>query len=328
MANLFLRKRPVSTVFSLLEDKENHISYSIAWGLSQSTQFLKHFIKEVTNHTIDPERVTITLQEHETKGGITDIEVKLEGEIHLIVEAKRGWNLPSKIQIQQHADRLSFRESKAPNRFLLTLSECSAEYAARNLEATEINGIPVIHVSWHQITTCARNAYKNGSHAEKGLLSDLISYLEGLMTTQKLDSNLVFVVSLGPGTPDGWKISWIDIVKKRMRYFHPAAKNWPQAPPNYIAFRYAGKLQSIHHIESYEIISDLHDGIPEIPKDQNAEKTFLYKLGKPFAPDHDVPRGNIFPNGRVWCMLDTLFTSPTIANARDVTQQRERSTQS
>ena len=51
---------------------------------------------------------------------------------------------------------------------------------------------------------------------------------------------------------------------------------------------------------------------------------FLYTLGPAFGPDRIVKTGNIFRNGRVWCMLDTLFTSDTIAEARDISKRREK----
>jgi len=41
-----------------------------------------------------------------------------------------------------------------------------------------------------------------------------------------------------------------------------------------------------------------------------------------FAPNREVRVGGIYPNGRVWCMLDTLFTSRTIARARDISKKR------
>ena len=140
---------------------------------------------------------------------------------------------------------------------------------------------------------------------------------------QNIDSNLVYVVSLGSGTPDGWNISWIDIVKRRLRYFHPmGGSGWPKDPPNYIAFRYFGKLQSIHHIEDYEVVINLHKKIREIPNKER-DPHFLYKLGPAFYPSNEVKTGNIYRNGRVWCMLDTLFTCDTISKARDVSNKRQ-----
>lgn len=328
MPDLLLRKRLVPTVFSLLGDKENHISYSIAWGLSQSPHFLKLFIRNLTNKAIDVDRITINLQEQESNSGITDIEIKLEGQIHLIIEAKKGWNIPRLKQLQRYADRLSFRESKAPIRYIVTMSECSTGYAKRNLAANNINGVPIVHVSWEQLTKWAYSARHSGSHREKRLLSELILYLEALMTMQKYDSNLVYVVSLSSKVLPRWKISFIDIVKKRSMYFHPAEKGWPPVPPNYIAFRYHGKLQSIHHIKNYQMVEFLHPHFREIPLNASRRrKRFLYALGKGFAPDHDVPTGNLYANGRVWCMLDTLFTSRTIWDARNATKRRQKAIQ-
>ena len=123
---------------------------------------------------------------------------------------------------------------------------------------------------------------------------------------QNIDSNWVYVVALARGTPPGWRISWIDIVKERRSYFHPVGvSGWPKEPPNYIAFRYYGKLQSIHHVEGYEVVTNMHSRIHEMPS-REWEPHFLYKLGPPFGPSKEVRTGEIYRNGRVWCMLLTL----------------------
>jgi hypothetical protein len=142
---------------------------------------------------------------------------------------------------------------------------------------------------------------------------------------QSNDSNWVYVVSLGSGTPPGWSVSWIDIIQRHSAYFHVIGNTWPKEPPNYIAFRYGGRLQSIHHIEAAEVFTDPHSHFPGIP-DRQWEPHFLYRLGPAFSPEHTVPMGKIYPNGRVWCMLDTLFTSATIAEARDLSKKREHGT--
>jgi hypothetical protein len=166
-------------------------------------------------------------------------------------------------------------------------------------------------------------ARKSAGHKEKRLLDELLTYLGGLVTMQNVDSNWVYVVSLAPGTPEGWGISWIDIVREKHRYFHPAeGGGWPKEPPNYIAFRYRGRLQSIHHIESYEVVADVHAKMPEVLS-EGWEPHFLYTLGPAFRPDSEVPTGpTIHRATRVWCMLDTLFTCSTIAEARDVSRAR------
>ena len=35
---------------------------------------------------------------------------------------------------------------------------------------------------------------------------------------------LVYVVSVGGGSPDGWSISWRDIINKKRSYFHQREK--------------------------------------------------------------------------------------------------------
>ncbi len=120
-------------------------------------------------------------------------------------------------------------------------------------------------MSWKELAKLAARSLRNANHAEKRLLGELLTYLRGIMTLQNLESNWVYVVSLGSGTPAGWEISWIDIVEKRLKYFHALDGSWPKEPPNYIAFRYRGKLQSIHHIESAEVFTDPHSKFKEIP---------------------------------------------------------------
>lgn len=49
---------------------------------------------------------------------------------------------------------------------------------------------------------------------------------------------------------------------------------------------------------------------------------FVYKLGPAIIPTKEVENGKIYPNGRVWAMLDTLLTSDTISEARDISKAR------
>jgi hypothetical protein len=204
----------------------------------------------------------------------------------------------------------------------VALSECSREYADRNLEVREVAGVPVKPLSWKDVARLGARARSKGSHTEKHVLKELLTYLGGIASMRNMHSNWVYVVSLGSGTPEGWTISWIDIVDRRRRYFHPFGRAWPKEPPNYIAFRYYGKLQSIHHIEDYEVVTNMHEKIPEIP-DEEWGPFFLYTLGPGFKADKEVRTGRIYRNARVWCMLDTLFTCDTISDARNVSDRRK-----
>jgi len=69
------------------------------------------------------------------------------------------------------------------------------------------------------------------------------------------------------------------------------------------------------------VIENLKDACPGIP-DTSTEPHFLYTLGDPIMPANPVLTGNIYPSGRVWAALDTLLTSKTISEARDITKKR------
>ncbi|MGB6429350.1 MAG: hypothetical protein WBF06_02105 [Candidatus Acidiferrales bacterium] len=323
MTELLLHKRTVKSVFSLLGEHENAITYSVAWALSQSPHLLGNFVHYALGIAPDLSNVVIRLQQHEKQAGITDIEIESPGKFFLIVEAKRGWTLPSQKQLKTYAQRPSFRASKGLPRRILVMSECSREFALLNLETRKTSGVEIHPISWKQMARLAVEAQSDCSHAERRILRELLTYLRGLMTMQNIDSNWVYVVSLGSGTPEGWKISLIDIVKKRRRYFHPVGKTWPKEPPNYVAFRYHGKLQSIHHIEGYDIFLNPHDKFAEIPNNAEWGPHFLYKLGPAFSPARTIRTGpRIQRNRRSWCMLDTLFVAKTISEAEELSNKR------
>ena len=321
MAKLFLHKRRVPSVFHLLGEYENDITYSVAWALANSRAFLDEFLKETLGLGVDLETVVIRLQDHEKQAGITDIEIESPGIFFLIIEAKRGWTTPSLKQLTTYALRESFRRDMKTVRRIIPMSACGKEHALHTLGCSEIEGVAVCPMSWKDLAKLAARSQRNASHAEKRLLGELLTYLRGIMTLQNLESNWVYVVSLGSGIPKGWGISWINIVEKRLKYFHALGGRWPKEPPNYIAFRYRGKLQSIHHIQSAEVFTNPHSKFKEIP-DTDWGPHFLYSLGPGFAPAHEVPMGKLYPNGRNWCMLDTLFTSATISEARDISAER------
>ena len=319
MSDLYLHRQKVQSVFQLLGEHENDMTYSLGWALARCPSLRREFLSTLVEWTGTVDTTRISLQRAEAESGITDIEIESAGHFFLIGEAKRGWNLPSREQLAKYARRLCV--SSSPLKRLVVISQCSRAYAESRL-STEVDGVSVTPFSWKDLAVLAQRSQAKGSHAEKRLLRDLLTYLKGLMTMQNIDSNWVYVVALGSGTPAGWGISWIDIVEKSARYFHPVGgQGWPKEPPNYIAFRYHGKLQSIHHIEGYDVVTNMHGRFPEIP-DEEWGPFFLYTLGPAFAPFSQVPTGKIYPNGRVWCMLDTLFTSATISEARDASKAR------
>lgn len=153
---------------------------------------------------------------------------------------------------------------------------------------------------------------------------ELAKYLGGLADVRNLDSNRVFVLSLSSRPLDGWPaaITAIKVVTDYQRYFFPAgASGWPKVPPNYVAFRYWAKLQSIHHVDDSVIIDNPSEFFPGAPERSNP--LFLLTLGPPIKPDHEVPTGPKLPQAaRAWADLDLLFTAATISEAAAITRAR------
>lgn len=325
MAELISYGDEVHSVFQLIGVQENDITKSIAWALCKCPKFMKLIVKEIFKIDVEPEDVLIFFQKYDAEKGITDIEMTDNHSFYLIIEAKLGWKLPMEPQLRLYSVREDFNKSTVQNKAIVSMSECTEVYADCYFPFKEINGIPIKHLSWQRIYDIAFEARRSSRNAEKILLEELRNYLGGIMTMQSKDSNWVYVVSLSTSKPDGCDLSWIDIVSKKNRYFHPVGggkSGWPKTPPNYIAFRYYGQLQSIHHIEDYVVTRRIHDEISEMPNDVWENDHYIYELGPAIKPNHIVNTGNIYASGRVWAMLDTLLTANSISEARDISKDR------
>lgn len=326
MSELFIYNQKVESIFQLLGEKENNISYSVGYALANCRVFLEKFLQRAGVLEIrDKNKIQILLQSFEREGGFTDFEIKLENEFHIIIEAKRGWVFPDNEQLEKYALRSSFYKSRAKIKRIIVLNESIPSFTKARFPYTEIKEVPVEVISWKEIMDIIAISRSTGLDSENRFLKELHTYLSEIITMQKKDTNWVYVVSLGAGTPDGWSISWQDIVNSSNKYFHPiggTVGGWPPEPPNYIAFRYNGKLQSIHHIDKYEVFNDPSVHFSSIPSDEWADH-YLYHLGRPMKPHHEVKAGKkIVRSMRVWAMLDLLLTCDTIEEARDLSHAR------
>jgi hypothetical protein len=326
MSDFYFYGRRVATIFQALPSLgkfEDDMSRSVGWTLSRCPALMSAFLKKYAATNVEAEATVVRFQVIDATTGRTDLEIESGDELHVIIEAKRSWELPSVSQLRQYATRLSGAVAK--RKMILVLTDCSRSYVDAHLSTRSLLSIPIVPVSWGELAQLLSDHRSDCTVNQRFLVDELLNYLRKIITMQQIDSNWVFVVALNEGTPAGWGISWADIVAQELRYFHPVGTNvWPPDPPNYIAFRYRGELQSIHHIESHEVVTDLHEAFPQIPSGEIDEPHYLYRLGAAFRPDRRVPTGaNIKWAARRWCMLDTLFTSQTISEAHGFSKQRE-----
>ena len=324
MADLILHGREVGTVFNLLGCDENAVTASLGWVLTRRPgAFLERFLKAVLDGQSHGTPQAVHLQKHAEDGGYTDIEI-ITDKAHVIVEAKRRWNLPTHRQLNKYARRL---EGRGGARVLVVLSECTSDYVADVGLPEAVRKIPVRFLPWGKVHDLAAST-RARTQAERHALGDFCRYLEDVMDDQDQESNLVYVVSLSTKRRPWCRIKPFDWVTKKRRYFHPYNRaGWPLVPPNYLGFRYHGRLQSIHHVEKAEIVQNLADHLDEIVKRKRhhtPSPCVLYRLGPPIVPCRKVKTGNLFRSARVWAALDLLLTSKTISRARDLTKKRLR----
>ena len=280
------------TVFDLLGDKEDDITYSLGWALAQSDDLLDGLLGECFD--IEPgEPSAILLQDSLSGAGRTDVEIRTD-RVHLILEAKRGWNSPRAGQLEQYATR--FEKDKALAKAIAVVAESSPEWARLHVPEV-VEGIPVHYISWRRVASLVeQTAARVRSNAEKRLLRELLQYLKGLMTMQNVTSNMVFVVALGVDELVDNGPSFADIVTKHDRYFHPLDGKWPKEPPNYLGFRFWGELQQIRHVEDYELHEAPWDTIPGLTGQLGWQPAphMLYTLGPVITPPNSVRTGGLY----------------------------------
>ena len=296
------------------------MTYSTGWALTHSSTLMSLLLETVAPGTGPGRPIGVRLQELSDPGGCTDIEIETEN-LLVIIEAKRGWVLPEHAQLELYAERLRLRDKTG---VLVVLSECSREFAVPRLPEG-IGGVPVRYLSWGELVELGHARAHSAPRSERPVLSDLCAYLEGLIHMQSQQSNLVYVVVIAAGAPPWSSIGWRDYVRVKRQYFHPYGRNgWPAVPPNYLGFRWEGRLRSIHHVEGYEIVDPLWGTVPEIKPapGENDGEYVLYQLGSAIEPAKVVKTGNIYMTARVNAAIDLLLTSDTIAEAVKLTQAR------
>lgn len=294
MSKIFFYGNEIRTFFDLLGSNEDDITRSISWVLSKCPVFLKSFVNRLLPSEIcHPDNTVISSQEVENENGRTDIQIYEPGDYRIVVEAKKGWSLPSNFQLGKYTDLLLKKYTSEKIKIVYSMSDCSPEYAISklpsHLDRIEIKHIPYLDV----IRILEQSIYESGNR-EKKLIRELVNYLKGVTRMENEYSNQVYVVPIGP-----------DSVKRLIQdnvYECPVGGNYPVTAPNYLGFRYGGKLQAICHVDNVEYIEKIN-GI-----------YFLFHLGKAIKPEN-VRSGAVW-NQRFYIDIDLLLTSPDVKEAK------------
>ena len=320
-----LRGKRMDTFFHLLGNNENAMTISLGWCMSQVPSFLDCLGDALDTPNLSTHNAIIRLQKHQRGTGITDLEIYAPGYAAWIIEAKRGFTVPSADQLERFSVRLAQPDYRSTKRGLVVLaaSDRNNQWLSRKLPH-RIGLIPFHALSWREIQRMAEEARNDAGRSGKNLLRQFHTYLGSEGNMQDQHSNWLYVVSLSRSTFGGGVTKFIDVVERHRMYFHPVGGGpggWPVEPPNYMAFRYNGKLQSIHHVDDYDVVTDVGPFFPNQPSEE-WHPTFLYRLGPPICSARKIPIGGNWRARRVWCFIDTLLTSDTVAEALEATKQR------
>jgi hypothetical protein len=321
---LYLHGAEVTNVFRLVGSDENSASVALGWTLERCAHYRGLVEKTVFGEVLDVNDVVVALQKHGDDGGYTDIELRAGREYHVILEAKRSWELPSLDQFNRYLNRLA--KGGAKRQRLISVSAADRAYAQRRLP-TDLEGVRICHLSWGDLQRLARRAETLTSRFQEKLwLRQLAQHLQEFASMERQSSNKVYMVVLkNEPMVAGQTHTWIDVVEKDQCYFHPVGNgrnHWLPQPPNYIGFRYGGLLRSVHNVDSFDIVQDLstHNRL-WLKTDVDH---FIYRLGPPMRPFGKVKNGNIHPQARFECAIDTLLSGAfdTISDALAETKRR------
>jgi len=97
------------SIFAINGLNENSATFALGWTIAKS-QSLAKLLSKHYKLKIDPGNSILELQKY-GKEGITDIEIASPLS-HIIMEAKAGWVLPDRKQLERYAKRLKKAQNK------------------------------------------------------------------------------------------------------------------------------------------------------------------------------------------------------------------------
>ncbi|MDH5824197.1 hypothetical protein QFW77_14545 [Luteimonas sp. RD2P54] len=302
-----IRNTTPASCFGLAGCDENAGTAALGWCLSHVPALRREVLQALgCNPALD---VVVASQVFAEDRGFTDLELTSGTTLHAIFEAKLGWLVPTLGQLERYVPRLLKSPTQA--KALVSVSAADQQWARRHLP-TDLAGVPVAHFSWSDLQAMAHRALDNTrSPVDRTWLTQLSYHLQEYVMTSNVFDSRAYVVSLArsrvqPSDP----LTWIDVVVKQGKYFHPVGgsgrSGWPVIPPSYIGFRYLSEFRSVHFIEHVDVTDHLQNVDPRWPTTNSPH--FVYTLGPAMVPALPLGLGTIYPNMRNWVALDLLLS--------------------
>lgn len=301
----------VPCVFSLLGTNENDLTAALGFALSKCPPLAAALTRRICAAAASTAQGDLSMDlEERDAAGRTDLELKL-GSSLFIIEAKRGWLLPSTAQLSKYASRIMAAPGGGA---LVTLSQASHALAAQNLPS-RIGAVPVVHLPWLDVLAVVNKVRANCRGHERLWLDEFNTYMKEVTSVRRVEDSWTYCVVLNDVKPGG-TATFKEIVTEQLCYFHPyGAGGWPNEAPNFMAFRWAGAVQRIHRVVEHEVVPQLSDRWPELTNEAANRPHAVYRLGPRLPPYEPIPNGASYRASRLWVLLDQLQSAPTLAGA-------------
>lgn len=321
--------RNITTPFGLLGTDENALSFALGYTLQQCPSLLQWFLGQIGIPGIRRTSLAearIELQRHrkgELGDGVTDIEIRVPGSFHVIVEAKVGLSVPNLAQCQKYLPRLT--ESNEYNQRLVALvqsADMSIEQRYTRSDSELKDRLRCFH--WSQFIPKCVDLIEDGRESVSALQAVrwFYTFLDQEYHMKAFTTEVwILPTSSAPLWPGGW--SFLDThLKCHVYYDH----RHHSMRPLYIGFQGNGQVTAIHRVLSIE-----HETPPikYVPQLSNVKAEWprsphtIWRLDKPVALPAPIPSGgNIVHRRKVSCDMDVLLSGKSVLEIEN--RMRER----
>lgn len=302
--------REVGSVFDLLGRDENDLTAALGFTLARSPRFLRNIITRLLPAS-SAETGTVRMEVRDSEGR-TDLEI--DAETHLaVIEAKRGWLLPTVEQLSRYTGRFEGRAGGC----LVTLSDATSTWASQALPS-DIDGVPLTHLPWSAVRQDLASARPASAGRERFWLDELQEYMRRAIKVRDPADSWTYCVAVSNALVDEASTRrYRDFITKESVYFHPHGwgSGWPKTPPNFLAFRWNAQVQQVRRVTETVVVPNLQSRWTDLPVNKDTSRPHvIYSLGPPL-PGLPIPSGKQYQAGRLWVLLDQLLTSPSLAEA-------------
>ncbi len=311
---LLANNRTIDTPFGLLGTNENALTFALGYTFQQCPRLLQWFLKQIGLpgvHRSALANAEIALQRHrkgESEEGITDIEIRLPGRFHVIVEAKVGLSVPTIEQCQKYVPRL--RQTNEPEQKIVALVQSwdtsfEKKYASCDPDLKQ----RLCCFQWTEFVSKCVRLITGGKISDVSLQA--VRWFYNFLDQEyrmKAFTTEVWVVPASDKPNLGNGLSYLGIHREHRIYFDGRQRT---IRPLYIGFRAKGMLESLHRVLRIEHETPVSTYVHGLSTEWMNNPLTIWHLDEPFLLAAPLPTGANMATRRTHCDLDLLFRCKT-----------------